>query len=152
MHLSSYIDDLRIVFVVCRQGQEATQIALFQKAKFALFLVDNFVPFPPPRTFDDDTPVVQSSSASNNTSASFVAELGHVTAAKEAPGSDLLVRRRAMRGLVMNCANAVRLQLTVQSPSAFLSIYLSQHEKWNEFLPFLTVWTTLFIFGCASLK
>ena len=128
------------------QGQEATQVTLFQKAKFALFLVDNFVPFPPPRSFDDDDDDFSSDSPTSRANAAassnslFVSELGHMTAAKQqASGSDLLIRRAAARGLVMNCANAVRLQLTVQSPSAFLSVYLSQHQKWNEFLPFLTV-------------
>jgi len=109
----------RLIFAVLRQGQEGPQKILFQKAKFALFLIDNFIQYPLDGNF--------------NVSAN--------TPVKGNSEYDLYVRRIASRGLIMNCANAIRLQASCQPPTSFLSSFLSTHAKWNEFLPQLTLGT-----------
>jgi len=101
----------RLVFAVLRQDQEGAQRLLFQKAKFASFLVENFVP---------DTPTPSA-----------------------ATPRELTLRRVACRGLVLNCANAVRLQ--VNSPAmqahSYLQNFFASHPSWQAFLPVLTAAT-----------
>ena len=67
-----------------RQEREITQRNLFEKAHFATFLRESFLPFP---TNSDDLP---DKTASEETANKFVA-----------------------RGLIMNCANAIRLQVNM---------------------------------------
>jgi len=45
------------------------------------------------------------------------------------------------RGVLMNCANAIRLQANSQPPTAFLRQFLGSHQKWVEFLPSLNAAT-----------
>lgn len=99
----------RMVFAVLRQGQEAPQRIIFQKAKFASYIIDNFIPY-------------------------------GAEAEGDAP-SELRMRRVAARGLIMNCANAIRLQLSCQAPTTFLSTFLNGHPKWSEFILQLTAAT-----------
>ena len=94
----------RLVFAVLRQNQEEAQRNLFIKAKFANFLIENFTPFPV------------------NPSA---------LPPKNAPED--AARKNAIRGVLMNCANAVRLQASCQSPSSFLRMFLNSHQKWCDF-------------------
>jgi hypothetical protein len=110
--LTSYLFISRFVF--CRQGQESPQKILFQKAKFASFLSDNFFISSELDVKDGD--------------------------------SDLLRRKLAIRGLIMNCANAIRLQVSTQSPTSFLVNFLGNHSKWNEFITQLTVGVSLLMF------
>jgi hypothetical protein len=105
----------RLIFAVLRQAQEQAQRILFQKAKFVSYLVDNFVPLPLERS-----------------------ELPP----KHASGE--LANKFAVRGVLMNCANAVRLQAACQAPSSFLRYYLSSNQKWTAFLPQLMVSIYLF--------
>mmetsp|Transcript_28969 Transcript_28969/g.48687 ORF Transcript_28969/g.48687 Transcript_28969/m.48687 type:complete len:702 (+) Transcript_28969:108-2213(+) len=112
----------RIVFAVLRQDQEASQRLLFQKAKFASFLIENFVPI------SVGTPS---------------------QAAKSAPSpvaKDLIVRRIACRGLIMNCANAIRLQVNADDApqNSYLKSFFRSHTAWKEsLLPKLTAATEL---------
>lgn len=113
----------RLIFAVLRQGQEDPQRLLFKKAKFASFLVDNFVPY----MVDADQNVSISESIP-----------------KGSPNYDIRCRRVAARGLIMNCANAIRLQLSTESAdTSFLINFLDNHAKWGEFLPHLTTATDL---------
>lgn len=128
----------RLVFAVLRQGQEETQRTLFQKNKFALFLVDNFVPF----EFDINTLGEEGSEEASHVGGGVgvAAEMGTRRSSIVVEGQkDLIIRRIAARGLIMNCANAIRLQTNIQPDSTFLNSFLSQHKKWNEFVPYLTV-------------
>ena len=72
-------------FFIYRQEQETTQRNLFEKAHFATFLIDSFLPFP---LNSSDLP---DKTASEDTANKFVA-----------------------RGLIMNCANAIRLQVVAK--------------------------------------
>jgi hypothetical protein len=117
----------RLIFAVLRQGQEDAQRVLFKKAKFASFLIDNFVPY---QVGDDGN--------------------GHIvqisdSIPKNAPQYDLRMRRVGVRGLLMNCANAIRLQINNnEGPDSFLLAFLNSHPKWNdEFVPQLTMATEL---------
>ena len=51
------------------------------------------------------------------------------------------VNKIAIRGIIMNCFNAIRLQACSISPSAFLPQYLSNNSRWNSFLPELRQFT-----------
>lgn len=114
----------RLVFAVLRQGQEDAQRVLFKKAKFASFLVDNFVPY----QVDAETGMVQISEGLS----------------KSHPNYELRMKRLGVRGLIMNCANAIRLQINTEGPDSFLLLFLNNHTKWNEeFVPQLTVATDL---------
>jgi hypothetical protein len=101
-----------------RQGREAPQRVLFQKAKFATFLVDNFVPY---IENEKDTTCI------------------NVPLAKDDPNHDITIRRIVARGLIMNCANAIRFQISTEAANSFLLSFMSNHSKWNEFLPVLNV-------------
>ena len=43
--------------------------------------------------------------------------------------------RNALRGLLINASNAIRLQVSSLPPTSFLRNYLHSHSTWNEFLP-----------------
>ena len=75
---------LLFLIIFSRQEQEITQRNLFEKAHFATFLRESFLPYP---TNSDDLP---DKTASEETANKFVA-----------------------RGLIMNCANAIRLQVKI---------------------------------------
>ena len=94
----------RLVFAVLRHNQEKPQRTLFQKAKFIDFLVDNFIPYP---TREEDA------------------------RSKDIPIDTL--NKHVARGLLMNCANAIRLQASSLPPSAFLRQFLNSHNRWNDF-------------------
>lgn len=53
------------------------------------------------------------------------------------------VSKAAIRGLLMNCANAIRLQASLLLHNAFLRQYLASHMKWNQFLPVLATATQI---------
>eukprot|EP00598_Pedospumella_elongata_P007550 CAMPEP_0184969154 /NCGR_PEP_ID=MMETSP1098-20130426/1988_1 /TAXON_ID=89044 /ORGANISM="Spumella elongata, Strain CCAP 955/1" /LENGTH=692 /DNA_ID=CAMNT_0027490891 /DNA_START=155 /DNA_END=2233 /DNA_ORIENTATION=+ len=111
----------RIVFAVLRQEQEDAQRVLFQKAKFASFLIENFLPYSVGITKDA------------------------VKAAATAADKDLVARRIACRGLIMNCANAIRLQINSQATAPGNSVYLKNffqtHPTWKDFQPKLATAT-----------
>ena len=79
---------LLFLIIFSRQEQEITQRNLFEKAHFATFLRESFLPYP---TNSDDLP---DKTASEETANKFVA-----------------------RGLIMNCANAIRLQVNIINKS-----------------------------------
>lgn len=101
---------LTIFPLLFRQGQEAPQKILFQKAKFASFLAENFL-------------LTSGDSEQND----------------ESNSKDSVRKKLGIRGLLMNCANAIRLQISTQTPTSFLVNFLSNHGKWNEFINQLTV-------------
>ena len=115
----------RLLFAVLRQNQEDPQRVLFQKAKFVSFLIDAFIPY----TLDDGV------SRQYQGSDGSMVVCSPVT--KSAPED--LVNRVVARGVVMNCANAIRLQASSQPPGAFLRQFLAAHHKWSEFIPQLLV-------------
>ena len=80
----SHNNFLLFLIIFPRQEQEITQRNLFEKAHFATFLRESFLPYP---TNSDDLP---DKTASEETANKFVA-----------------------RGLIMNCANAIRLQVNI---------------------------------------
>ena len=84
--ISSISQNNSLLFLIIfpRQEQEITQRNLFEKAHFAAFLRESFLPYP---TNSDDLP---DKTASEETANKFVA-----------------------RGLIMNCANAIRLQVKI---------------------------------------
>jgi hypothetical protein len=89
------------------QGQEVPQRLLFQKAKFATFLVDNFL--------SDDNE------------------------ADSEPTQESIKKKIAVKGLIMNSANAIRLQTSTEPSNSFLLNFLNNHAKWNDFINNLTV-------------
>lgn len=139
-----YDNTIFFIICICRQGQDASQRILFQKAKFVSFLIENFVPFeieaPPKSTITTATvvavPVEDISSSNSHSSNSHNSSSSHNS---HSSNRDLLIRRIAVRGLIMNCANAIRLQVSSQSPNSYLSNFLNAHPKWNEFVPKLAV-------------
>lgn len=113
----------RLIFAVLRQGQETPQRLLFQKAKFSTFLADNFIPY-----------YVNPSSGVVSISEKL---------SKDSPNYELKSRRIAVRGLLMNCSNAIRLQMSSETTQTFLITFLATNTKWQEFLPLLTIATDL---------
>ena len=104
----------RLIFSVLRQDDEPAQRNLLQKAKFVSFIVDNFVP--------------------------------HPTSSSDLPGkkaSELIQNKFVARGVLMNCANAIRLQANSLPSTAFLRQFLGSHQKWVEFLPLLNASTEI---------
>jgi hypothetical protein len=118
----------RLVFAVLRQGQELPQRTLFQKVKFASFLVDNFIPYE----------VDPEGNSSGGVYTSTPKRLD-----KKTPEYRVLVNRIASRGFIMNCANAIRLQASCQVASSFLPSLIKSHERWREFLPMLSIATDI---------
>lgn len=119
----------RILFAILRQGQEGSQRILFQKAKFSSFLIDNFI---------------------SNYNIEEKRTLNKKTKTPECTASEhTKFKRYLIRGLILNCANAIRFQANHESPSSFLNNFLNSHPKWNsEFLPILTqVTETQILFG-----
>lgn len=104
----------RLVFAVLRHNQEKPQRLLFEKAMFIDFLIDNFIPYP-----DKE---------------------------EEARAKDVAIdtlNKHAARGLLMNCANAMRLQASTLPSSTFIKQFLSSQNRWLEFKPVLIEATVL---------
>jgi len=128
----------RLIFAVLRQGQEDPQRVLFRKAKFLSFLIDNFLPF---STSYDDFVASQSSSSSSSKSLRNGDDGESYRSLKSEKGTplyDSYINRLAARGLIMNCANAIRLQVSCQPAASFLLSFISTSKKWQDFLPILT--------------
>jgi hypothetical protein len=104
----------RLIFAVIRHNQEKSQQNLFQVAKFIDFLIDNFIPYP----------------------------VTEVEARRKNMPIDIL-NKHAARGLIMNCANAIRLQAASLAPSSFIRQFLNSHERWLEFKTILTEATVI---------
>jgi hypothetical protein len=110
-------DDVDSVSLLDRQQQEQAQKILFQKAKLISFLIENFV------------------------SPSTVMSKEVLSKCASPQERDLMTRRISCRGLIMNCSNAIRLQLNSQSQSSggFLNNFLLEHPKWKDFVEQLKV-------------
>ena len=110
----------RLIFAVLRQSQEDAQKVLFQKAKFATFLMDAFLPY----TAGDGIGR-HSTDAEGN-------PIVCPPTTRGAPAD--LVNRVVARGLVMNCANAIRLHAAVVPRNSFIRTFLDTNAKWAEFI------------------
>ena len=99
----------RLVFAVLRQGQEVAHRNLLQRSKFLQFVMDTYVPLTTSRSQLPDKANTQGW-------------------AKE-----------VIRGLILSCANAIRLQASSQPPSSFLRIFLASSQRWTDFTPELIV-------------
>lgn len=123
----------RILFAILRQGQEASQRILFQKAKFSSFLIDNFI-----SNYSIEEKRALNKKIKNNT---------------YTPAELLKFKRYSIRGLILNCANAIRFQANHESPSSFLNNFLNSHPKWNsDFLPLLTTATEAQLYFGMGIK
>ena len=99
----------RLIFAVIRHNEEKSLQKLFQVAKFIEFLIDNFIPYP----------------------------VKEEEARRKNMPIDVL-NKHAARGLIMNCANAIRLQAASLPPLSFIRQFLNTHERWLEFRTKLT--------------
>jgi hypothetical protein len=81
---------------------------------FIDFLIDNFIPYP-----------IREEEAR----------------AKDIPLDTL--NKHAARGLLMNCANAIRLQASSLPPTTFIRQFLSCQQRWLDFKPVLIEATIL---------
>lgn len=54
-----------------------------------------------------------------------------------------LLRKKALHGFIINCGNAVRLQVQSLPPSSYLRNFLHSHSAWNAFLPTLRAETEI---------
>lgn len=95
--------------MLIRYNQESVIRALFLDARFIERFIENFVPYD--IRLDDESELKP-----NDKSPEYVAKI-------------------VVRGVVMNCCNAVRLQAAAMPPEDFLRKYLEETEIWNEFLP-----------------
>jgi len=110
----------RLIFAVIRQGRETSQRLLFEEVKLNSFIVDNFIPF-----FDATGNIAKPLEPSCPTYA-----------------EDL--KKIAARGFLMNCANAINLQVnSCSSPGSFLAGFMNSHQQWQDFLPILSSATDL---------
>jgi hypothetical protein len=55
------------------------------------------------------------------------------------PTQESIKKKIAVKGLIMNCANAIRLQTSTEPSNSFLLNFLNNHSKWNDFINNLTV-------------
>jgi hypothetical protein len=112
----------RILFAVLRQNNENCLRNIFKNSRLVTYLIDAFEPFE--ESFEKEY------DESNDIS------MGE----KHTPERLLclsLKDRNALRGLLINSCNAIRLQVSSLPPTSFLRNYLHSHSAWNEFLPSL---------------
>lgn len=101
-----------------RMNEEAVLRNVFVKAKVLATFLDNFVQYDVIFTDGDEVPA----------SSIDLKSVGHVS-------------KIAVRGIIMNCCNAVRLQAAAMPSSCFLRQYLKSVGKWNKFIPQLCLAT-----------
>lgn len=99
----------RILYAVLRQNDESVLKNILQKSRLIAELYDHFMPY------SDD---------------------GHAAGPGRGAPSDV-VKKFALRGVITNCANAIRLQMEMLSPLSFLHVYLNSHGKWSAFMPLM---------------
>jgi hypothetical protein len=100
---------LEFKYILIRYNQESVIRALFLEAQCIERFIENFVPY---------------EIRSNDESGSRPTDI-----------SPENVSKIVVRGVVMNCCNAVRLQAAAMPPEDFLRKYLEESEIWNKFLP-----------------
>jgi hypothetical protein len=111
----------RILFAVLRQNNETCLRNIFKNCRLVTYLIDAFEPFE--EAFEKE-----------------YEESHDITMGDK--HSERLIRlslkdRNALRGLLINSCNAIRLQVSCLPPTSFLRNYLHSHSAWNEFLPSL---------------
>ena len=112
----------RIIYCVLRHQVVKAQKVLLGEARLATFLSESFLELPPcgDGGLGDD-------------SGQPATEVEWRCPPK---GTDpALVKRFVMRGFVMNCGNAIRLQAMSQPPSSFVRSLISKDKEWQTFLP-----------------
>ena len=111
----------RIIFAVLRQNNEVCLRNIFKNCRIVTYLTDAFQPF--------DDACDDESDESNEV---FIGEKNSEYYVKVT-----LRDRNALRGILINLCNAIRLQVSSLPPTSFLRNYLHSHSRWNEFLPVL---------------
>ncbi|CAM9454355.1 unnamed protein product [Ectocarpus fasciculatus] len=101
----------RILYAVLRQNDENVLKNILQKSRLVAELFDHFMPY---------------------------SEEGHAAGPGRGATSET-VKKFALRGVITNCANAIRLQMETLPPTSFLHVYLMSHGKWTAFLPVMRV-------------
>lgn len=111
----------RILFAVLRQNNEICLRNIFKTCRLITYLIDAFEPF-------DDAFGKEYDESTNITMADKTSEHKVVITLKD---------RNALRGVLINLCNAIRLQVSSLPPTSFLRNYLHSHSAWNEFIPIL---------------
>lgn len=106
----------RLVFAVIRQNQEDALRTLFQRGRLISYLAETYVPLPSPS-----------------------APMPKKTAVD-------MINKMACRGLIVNCASAIRLQAQCLPPNSFLRQFLSAHPRWNSFINTIVVSKHIYMF------
>mmetsp|Transcript_295 Transcript_295/g.661 ORF Transcript_295/g.661 Transcript_295/m.661 type:complete len:952 (-) Transcript_295:9-2864(-) len=111
----------RILFSVLRQNNEICLRNVFKNCRLVTYLIDAFEPF-------DDAFEKEYDESTNITMGDKTSEHKLVITLKD---------RNALRGVLINLCNAIRLQVSSLPPTSFLRNYLHSHSAWNEFVPIL---------------
>lgn len=111
----------RILFAVLRQNNEVCLRNIFKNCRLVTYLIDAFEPFEEAfeKEYDESNDITIGEKHS------------------ERPLQLTLKDRNALRGILINLCNAIRLQVSSLPPTSFLRNYLHSHSRWNEFLPSL---------------
>jgi hypothetical protein len=141
----------RLFFVALRQGSSDAVFRLLFDASFLQFLVENHTdaprgPVPDAKESDPS----ESATPDSNADADADASLADAPAHRCVKPPIELIRMRALHGLVLDVANAVRLHaelLTVDDP---LKVFLANDKRWATFMPVLRA-STLECFGRPGL-
>ena len=109
----------RALFAVLRQNNEICLRNIFKNCRLVTYLIDAFEPFEEAfdKEYDESTDITMGEKHSDH------------------PLRLSLKDRNALRGLLINASNAIRLQVSSLPPTSFLRNYLHSHSTWNEFLP-----------------
>lgn len=99
----------RTLYAVLRQNDESVLKNILQKSRLIAEFFDHFMPY------SDD---------------------GHAAGPGRGASSEI-VKKYALRGVISNCANAIRLQMETLPPNSYLHVYLMSHGKWTGFLPLI---------------
>ena len=111
----------RILFAVLRQNNETCLRNIFKHCRLVTYLIEAFEPFE--EAFEKEYDETNDISMGDKTS-----ERSLCLSLKD---------RNALRGLLINSCNAIRLQVLSLPPTSYLRNYLHSHSTWNEFLPTL---------------
>lgn len=112
----------RILFAVLRQNNDNCLRNIFKNCRLVTYLIEAFEPFED--SFEKEYDESNDISMGEKHTPERVLRLS-------------LKDRNALRGLLINSCNAIRLQVSSLPPTSFLRNYLHSHSAWNEFLPSL---------------
>jgi len=109
----------RLLFAILRQNNDKILKVIFKKAKLLTHLLNAF-------DSEDEHGNTISAQVETDTSNSY-----------QLSPKD----KKSLRGFVMNCCNAIRLQTSSLPPSSFLRSFVQSHQRWNLVLQTLRVAT-----------